>query len=288
MHDVPVSSKSWARPHRKDVIISVVAVIAGMAVVALILIQSSRSQPTSAATGAATVPASTSPSTSAAAEFSPTSLGAALKQPSAYTITILGDSTGNDPGEWVYLMAQRISDSYARPVVIHNWSVDSNSYVSETTVGAGNNAPVTIWNGSAPGKNTSYTLDNLSTLAPEKANLTIISHGHNESDPDHLIQGERKIISTLRAKSFATDVVVIAQNPRDDSPDRAAAQQQGVAQIKQVFGPGNEYGVAVIDVNSAFSAQPDLVALLRDDHFHPNASGEQVWANTVIDAFGLK
>jgi len=52
---------------------------------------------------------------------------ALLKDPKrAWSIGVLGDSTGNAEDEWVYLLAVDLSVEYDRPVIILNWDIDTN------------------------------------------------------------------------------------------------------------------------------------------------------------------
>lgn len=222
----------------------------------------------------------------AALQTTPAAAMALLKQPGRpWTMTVLGDSTGNGGDEWVYLLARQISDQYDRPVTIHDWSIDTNKYVGATAVGAGRNAPITIWNGSASGKGADYTLANLGTMAPATPDLVIISHGHNEqttvaarNDVAQLVQ---QVIDLWKGRAAAA---LILQNPRlDEAADRQVAV---IGELRTVAAANPK--MLTIDVFKAFSAQPDLASLLNpSDRFHPDAAGEQLWAETVAAALGV-
>jgi len=203
------------------------------------------------------------------------------------TLAVIGDSTGNEENEWVYAFARTLSPALDRPITIHNWSIDTNRYVSETLVGSGRNAPIVIWNGSAPGKDTTYSTDNFSALYPEPTDLTIISHGLNHTNPDLASTGVQNLIYMARnAQPAPPAIAVVLQNPRLD--DKAAQEDATVARLRDTFAPADS-GVTAIDVYSAFRAAPDLAALIRPapDLVHPNATGSNLWASVVTQTLGV-
>lgn len=207
----------------------------------------------------------------------------ALASDRPFVITVLGDSTGNQPTEWVGLIAQRIADEYGRVVTMHNWSPDANRYVSDTVFGTAG-APVVIWNGSAAGKTAQYSIEWFSTLSPEASNLTIINHGHNS--PLAASDGIKQLTDMAYAEG-TDEVAIVLQNPRADKPDRAALEAETFKQIGQRFGDPTS-PTDVIDVFSAFPTDDSLRDLLEQDGIHPNQAGQQLWADTVASALGLR
>lgn len=200
-----------------------------------------------------------------------------------WTLAVFGDSTGNADDEWVYLLAAQLSAKYDRPVVIHDWSVDANSYSGETPVGDGSNAPITIWNGSASGQSAGYSLSNFATIAPQQPDLAIVSHGHNETSVRQAIEevdGLLRMVATAWPQRPA--VALVLQSPRLDAD--AARQDQVVEALRARYTGG---AVSLIDVHAAFRSRPSLPDLLSADLLHPNAAGEQLWAETVEAALGV-
>jgi len=201
------------------------------------------------------------------------------------TITILGDSTGNEQGEWVYLVAKKVQADYRRPVTVHDWSIEANAYVGENTFGvASTAAPVEIWNGSASGKDASYTIANYQALAPAPSDLVFINHGHNHTNPQSTVAGVRELVRLSRAGTQPPPAIgVVLQNPRvDGSAENQAAK---IDTIRQTFDEWS--GVEVVDVYTAFEERGDVRPLLRPDGFHPSDEGSLVWAAVTEQALGL-
>jgi hypothetical protein len=199
-----------------------------------------------------------------------------------YVISVLGDSTGALDGAWTYLVSQRIADGYHRAVTVHDWNIDTNSYIDNKNFGSG--APVTVWNGSARGKSAQYSLKWFPQLAPERADLTIINHTHN--NPWHAVEGISQLVhSALGNMRPGGRVVVMLQNPRTDDGDRAELEQRVIDRLRTIYS-APESRALVVDANAAFKGG-DLRALLQPDGAHPSEKGSQLWADTLVSALGL-
>lgn len=209
---------------------------------------------------------------------------AKLADPSKpWTLAVAGDSTGNADDEWVYLLAKKISAKYGRPIVIHDWSIDTNAYSGHTTVGAGAGQPVQIWNASASGKNFTYSFEHRAVELPEQPDLLIVNHGHNIGTGQEARSGAFQLVDwALNKWPTPPAVAVTLENPRVDAS--AAKQEQVVEALRQQWAGSK---VTLVDVHKAFSDAPNLPALLRDDGFHPNPKGEEVWAEAVWAGLGL-
>lgn len=278
-----MASRGKSSTVQRQIMFAVIAVLAfvALAVATTSLSKSQDSGPVSAhSLGTINTPAA-DPSGGLIPPFNPSSVGTTLSQTSLpYVITVLGDSTGDAQDEWVFLVARKIAADYGRPVTVHDWSNEANDYTGKVTIPGGSGAPVTIWNSSASGKNSGYSLTYLQQAAPEPSNLVILNHGHNDDAPGTLTTNFRSIASRLQAAN--TNFVVILQNPRADSPRDVARQRANVEELRSQF-------PTTIDVYSAFSKAPNLTALLNaQNRFHPNSQGEQLWANTVATAFAIR
>lgn len=199
---------------------------------------------------------------------------------------VLGDSTGNEQSEFIYVLGRQISELYNRPVIIHDWSVETNTYLGQNTLGADRpNAPVTIWNGSASGKDAGYSIQFLQALAPEPADLVLINHAHNHTTPDAAVQGVDNLLSRVRGAwpNTLPTIGVLLQNPRLDAS--ADNQEAKVAALRVKF--GNRADVEVVDVWQAFEDAPELAPLIRDDDFQPSDEGQTLWARTLGAALNL-
>lgn len=231
------------------------------------------------------------PQSTGVAEAFPTppglAINAGLTSAEPYTVLVLGDSTGNNTDEWVHRIGKRIAANYQRAVTIHDWSDTVNGYITTTAYGDPGQPPVTIWNGSAAGKGPSYSESYYASMAPERADLTLINHGHNGEAKD-IVSGDERLIQLIKEAGTPDAVIaVMLQNPRVDSPAKADMLQRGVNLLRQRFG-GARSGVTLIDVHSAFPHDAGLTAYLRPDGIHPNERGQQLWADTVAAALQLR
>jgi hypothetical protein len=201
----------------------------------------------------------------------------------AFTLTVLGDSTGNDGDEWVANLARAIADEKGRPVSYNAWDAAAGRYSAPLTFGQGDAAPVTIWNGSAAGRGPDYSLANLPALAPSPSDVLVVNHGHNFVTPQQGAADEAALITATATRWQTTPAVAVTlQNPRSTD---AAVQDANLAAVRELV---VDSSYAVIDVASAFRAQPDLAALLQADGTHPDAAGQAIWSQTVMAALGLR
>ncbi len=209
-------------------------------------------------------------------------VGSRLVGTDPFTIAVAGDSTGNADNEWIYLLGNQLVQR-GRSVLIHNWSIDTNSYDSERLLGAAEAPRVEIWNGSASGKDSAYSLANWSTMVPVSPDLLFVSHGQNEPNGGVVTANTRQMFSLAQPGDRKAAMVVVLQNPRTD--EEADRLQAIVKEQRQQF----QYSeAALIDVYSAFQASGDVSALINPaDGLHPNDAGERLWAQTTIDAFGI-
>jgi len=197
-------------------------------------------------------------------------------QRSPVTISVLGDSTGNDAGEWVDLWARHLGGSHI--VVLHQWDSVRGAWTPQP-ITYGNAGPrLTIWNGSQPGANARYPVDKLSRLQPERPDLVIYSFAHNDT-AETVVGG---LVSTIDAvdKRWTSSIlrVVILQNPGLHQHGRI--QGSTLAALTRWADDSHQ---PTIDVTSAFRNSRDLPALMQNDA-HPNAAGSQLWEATVAAA----
>jgi hypothetical protein len=228
-----------------------------------------------------TPPTATAVDSSQHPPFNPATVGQALESDRPYVISVLGDSTGNELGEWVDLIARRISAAYRRSVTVHDWNDDTSSYGAPRTYGEG--APVTVWNASARGKGPEYSRQWYREMAPDPVNLTIVNHSHNSLERS--VPGISELVRIAYANTEpGGGVAVVLQNPRTDQ--FAARGQVTTDDLRRIYSDPNK-GVVVIDVNAAFRGR-DLAQLLKPDGLHPTESGSQLWADTVASALQLR
>lgn len=193
-------------------------------------------------------------------------------------ISVLGDSTGDDPGEWVDLWAQELARRGT--VTLHLWDAGTAEWDANPKVYPGPERTITIWNGSRSGANPSYPLQHLDRIQPSKPSLTVLNFGHNPA-PQPAGRGAEELLAGVDARWDAPiPAAVVLQNPSLNL--REARTEASVAALRD-WAP--RAGYAAIDVNAAFRAGGDLGALLADD-VHPNPAGQRLWAATVSAALG--
>jgi microcompartment protein CcmK/EutM len=200
-----------------------------------------------------------------------------------WTLSVVGDSTGAGSERWPHLLAVSMSAKYGRPVILHNWSTDTNAYGAPETVGAGQGQPIVIWNGSASGKNAAYSLANWAAMAPERPDLLIVNHGHNQGSAQEATSGAYDIVD--RATNQWPNPPAVAVTLQNPTTDQNAARQESIVAGLRTEWTGKP--VTLIDAMQAFKAAPNLGSLLNADGLHPDAAGSVVWVEAVKHALGV-
>jgi lysophospholipase L1-like esterase len=200
-----------------------------------------------------------------------------------FVLSVLGDSTGNGPDEWVRLTVNTIVENTGRTASISTWNIDKGKYDQPEIVGAGT-PDLIVYNGSASGKKPSYSSENLAVMLPEKADLVIINHGHNNATPVEARTQIGDLIAQVKAgASYDAAFALTLQNPRmDKAKDTDALVVQGI-RAQSALLPD----VTVIDANAAFTTAGDLPSLLLPDGLHPSPAGSKIWAQTALKALGF-
>ena len=194
-----------------------------------------------------------------------------------WTLAVLGDSTGNEAGEWVDLVARDLGARYDRPVIMHFWDDKALAYQAPQQVVSGSHAAINVWDGSAPGRSADYSREKLNDLLPVKADLLIINHGHNHQTPSAAVASIRSLIFTAGLRHGPTATAVTIQNPWQ----QPTASSNGVQDAIRKSFTGSEF--PVIDVMGAFKSAPNVAALMKDN-IHPNPAGSRVWADVVLSS----
>lgn len=195
------------------------------------------------------------------------------------TVVVLGDSTGDEPDEWVYRIGAWASVRYARPVTLMPWNDGARAYGTPVQLGTGPGRPLTIWNASAPGRDAGYTRVTLPAMLPPEAttiDALFVSHGHNQSRGLANVRGALASLNgAIAARDSGIPIAVIAQNP-NKFPDQT--DQAGKVDAARSF--ADQFDRPTIDVFDAFVRTGDSDALMADSEY-PNTAGSELWAATV-------
>jgi lysophospholipase L1-like esterase len=189
------------------------------------------------------------------------------------TLSVIGDSTGDQPGEWVELWARRLADD-GRRVALHQWAVDR--FQPEPVQGPADGDEITIWNASLSGGQANWANDQLDAVQPERPDLILLSVGHNNLSTN--IAGQLdELQRELDRRWDGQDIPLIAilQNPGHGEHE---GRQKATLDVLRTWAA--DQSVPTIDVTSAFT---DPATQLQDG-VHPNERGSQIWADTVADA----
>lgn len=199
-----------------------------------------------------------------------------------FVVTVIGDSTGDAPGEWVDLAFRQLAEETDRPLVQHSWDLVNSSYLPAVESNAdAASAPLIVWNGSASGKTGEYSLAHFDTLVPAQPDLVIFNHGLNNVPKPAAVgpQLTALVAEVERYWPATAGFAAILENPRFDA--WADAHRDVIDNVTSWL--GEHSSVRSIDVHSAYLAvEPE--ALLLPDLLHPNPAGSAVTAATVLEA----
>lgn len=199
-----------------------------------------------------------------------------------FTIAILGDSTGADRDAWPALIAEWISEKYDRPVTMHAWKEgDQSGYQAPTVIGEGENAPVTIYNASAPSRNAVYSLSNLDRMIPvdpKSVDMAFISHGHNHG-PQSLPQQLHPLATKILDDAPQAALALILQNPEKVNSPHAAIETNNTDNVRLY---AERFSLDYIDVRQAYIDYGDFGSLYKDNVHPDGEAGYRIWADAVI------
>jgi hypothetical protein len=268
------------------VVLTVVAIV--LAVLAVKFAGDGPSTPGGAVTVVTSPSASVSPSespTTAAPSATPTEspnpvtldrAKAVLATKSSVVISVLGDSTGDDKGEWVDLWAKKLGDS--RRVTVHRWDPETNDWRDGAATYGSDGPRVTIWNASVADAKAGSPADGLEAMTPDKADLVLYSFGHDDS-ASAIAKGLTTTAAAVDKRWTDIPSVVILPNPVANQ--KRDAQNRTIAAVSRW---AKESGTPTIDVAKAFRDSSEEIPTLTKDNGEPSAMGSELWADTVLAA----
>ena len=196
-------------------------------------------------------------------------------------ILIIGDSTGNETSEWVYLFSQWLSSEYpTHSVSYYLWG--TTSYAAPVSISTGSGPrKINIWNCSVAGSSPSYVVGSLLAASVVNVNPDAIvwNHGHNivtdYTINPALCRGRfMQAIEQVRQAAPGVPHVAIRQNPRRDD-DQMAGVVSSLDAVSALYGD-----MKLIDVYSRFISAGKPSGWYADN-IHPNATGSAEWVEVV-------
>lgn len=185
----------------------------------------------------------------------------------AGSVLVVGDSTGNDPGEWVDLWAQDLG----RQVTLRQWQAGAEQF-AEAPLVYGSGPALEIWNLSYPGVRADYA-QRLQEV-PKAPGVVILSIGHDRS-PQALRRAVRTTSEAIDDRWGEVPTAWVLQNPSTGETEQQ--QEDAVTFLRSL---AITERVPVIDVHRAFRKAGSLDSLLLDAS-SPNDRGSRLWADTV-------
>ena len=198
-----------------------------------------------------------------------------------FTIAVIADSTGAAAESWVVQVGRWISETYDRPLTLHQWSVDESGYAPTEVLTDGDNAPLEIWNGSAPGQGPAYSEEHLAEMVPAdlRADLVFVSHGHHV-DRGALVDELGPLVETVAVEQGNGTVVLFTQNPETLEGGRTREHADNLSEW-QFW--AESVGYPLVDIFATFLAQPDWESLVDSTGIDPTLEGHQLWGDTVLE-----
>lgn len=213
-------------------------------------------------------------------------------------ILVLGDSTGNAPNEWPYLVGVKLAAAYPNHTV--KWALWADATKNfppgdVATIQTGTSGKtITIWNVSVSGEVVGYAQNNHATIRSGLSaggalppDVIIFNYGHNSPQLDADYRAIHiEAINTYTNFYPSAAIVQIAQNPRATSDPSYANDQNKQAVIAQL---ALDEGHILVDVNTDWVTYGNYaVDLLDPDGLHPTPAGSQRWANLLWDSISPK
>lgn len=204
---------------------------------------------------------------------------ALLQREERTVVLVLGDSTGNDRGEWTFRWAEQLAAT--RPTWIAPWNewtedgyVEAEPLSGEDQGGEDSLGEVLVLSGQQTGAPAEYAASRIEQLVPETPDLVILNLGHNNGAED-VAEGLTATLEALQ-EQVGEDVPVLVTLQQPQVEDQAADVREAVAAW------ADEEGLPTIDVAARFLEEDEPGALLLDA-VHPNDAGSALWAEVVAE-----
>lgn len=194
------------------------------------------------------------------------------------TVAVLGDSVGNDPGEWVSMWAGELATN--RYVFVHHFDWKQERYHSDVEVfapsGVASAEPIVVWNYGWPGGTPQRALARLDVGVPVTPDLAIVSFGHNLG-PSAVQPHYAALQAGMRKRFGAVPTVTLLAHM---TPTPRVGQAEGRVNLLRWL---RAQGAPFVDLRTVFDAMDDPWDAFWDS-VHPNVLGYRRIADGVSQA----
>ncbi|MGK5677569.1 SGNH/GDSL hydrolase family protein [Actinoplanes sp. URMC 104] len=194
------------------------------------------------------------------------------------TITLLGDSTGNESTEWFYRLSVWLAATWPTYRTEYRlFNATTQAYGPIHVLRPGNGGPVLrIFNGSVPSKTAAYALDatRFGKLTGHGGDLFLLSYGHNETGSTY---PSFATLANRLASTYQAGIMPVLQNP-EGAPSKTPAQVNAYKARQAVvrrLATGKRW--PLIDAATPIAADKRGLKALVPDGVHPNAAGQAMW-----------
>lgn len=206
-----------------------------------------------------------------------------LQQRDAYVL-LQGDSTGNEDTEFYFLSMMKLAAAYpTHTFVYHLWNETTKVWGTRNIQTGTTARTISFYNGSVPGANPIYWQGGNKPKAYDGNvfDLIIVNYGLNTPNADQ-VNSACACLYNLRYDQPEAEILMMLQPPDyTDAAMLARSQARSDAQRRVAAA----YGVAIVDAFSLFAGLVNATGNVSDwyiDKIHPNAAGQQRWAEIVF------
>jgi len=196
-----------------------------------------------------------------------------------FNILVIGDSTGNDAGDWPRLFINWLASKYNTHTTKHYaFNIANNSYDTPSIISTGSGAlSINLYNyciaGARPTRSIGY--EHTKAISDLSLDLIMWNHGQNVYGGltnVHYIGEFFSAFEETRRSHPQVPTGIVLQNPRRDT-DYMASVIDSLKYVAPYYGN-------TIDVYSEFLALSKDPSLYFDD-IHPNDTGSTIYLNSV-------
>lgn len=124
----------------------------------------------------------------------------------------------------------------------------------------------------------------LDGIKPKAAVLMIGTNNTGGDTAEGIASGVTKIVETIRAKTPATKILLLAVFPHGDKPDgNLGAANEKIKQVNAIIAKlDDNQHVFFLDIGPNFTQGKDVLdAAIMPDFLHLSAAGYQIWADAI-------